>query len=481
VIGPPEEAPADSSLRERRLFLITCLGLLVFGGLVRLLRLGAWSLWADEVATLRDAGNLRAVVGYPVAYALIGGTVRLLGVSEFTARLVPAVAGAATVPVLYVVGRSLFSHRTGLFAALCLALSPYHIFFSQFARYYSLVVLVGLLAMWMVQRAIEDDDRLRLIGGLGLIGLAFWTHWSAGLLVPALVVQLLWMWRGRERPKGLSLANVSILFLPVAIAAGVLAPHLWRFLVGWVGEGEFSLRRSGLTALKIIYRMEPAALICAGVAAWLMLRFGDRRARWLLPYAVVPCVLSVLFVGVSQGGSRFAVIALPPVLLLAGAMLDVLLAATRGRRRLMALAVAALVFVALGAKCLAYFTVERGQRPRWREAVAYAVQRGAQRHPVVSNAPEVVAHYGLSRVEPLRHLDPAKLADGLSGKATGATAGQLFVLVEHVANVAPTRAQWEALRRHGVLMRSWPLRVATLDYSISMYAAPALIENMHND
>ena len=90
--------------------------LFVFGCASRFFRLGDWSFWADELATLRDARNLGAVRYYPVGYALIGWAVRLWGESELAARLVPAVAGAVTVPVVYVMGARLFSRRAGVAA-----------------------------------------------------------------------------------------------------------------------------------------------------------------------------------------------------------------------------------------------------------------------------------------------------------------------------------------------------------------------------
>lgn len=481
MIGPRQGICEQGPSRERRLFLTTCLTLLALGVLVRLFRLGTWSLWADEVATIRDAASLRTVIGYPVAYALIGAVVRIAGESEFAARIVPALAGAAAVPLLYAAGYKMFSHRTGLLAAVCLVLSPYHLFFSQFARYYSLLMLLGLLAMYLIQRAMEEDDRLRLVAGLAILGLAFWTHWSAGLLVPALIVQMFWLRRGRERPAGLNRWNLVILFGPIGIGTLVLLPHAVRFLAGWSGEGGFSVLRSGLTMAKILYRMEPSLVICGGVAAWLLLQAGDRRARWLVPYAVVPPVLSALFVGATQGGSRFAIVSLPAVLLLAGAMLDFLLAATEGRRRVMALAVAVIVFLSLGTKCIAYFTLEQGQRPRWRDAVQYVLGRGARGVSVITNAPLVVSHYGLSGATPLAGMEPGRIEAALSGSASGDTTAPAMFLVEHVANVAPTPEQWEALRRAGVLVRCWPLRVASLDYSISLYVAPVLLDSVSRD
>ena len=63
--------------------------------------------------------------------------------------------------------------------------------------------------------------------------------------------------------------------------------------------------------------MEPAILLLGAAGAILMLKERDRRMKWLLAYAVAPVVLVAVFVGFSQGGSRFGIVALPAVILLA--------------------------------------------------------------------------------------------------------------------------------------------------------------------
>src|SRR5437773_2068038 len=81
------------------------LAIILLAAWLRLYRLGDWSLWGDEEFTLRFADDgFRA----PFSSALIFWTVRALGVSEWSGRLVPALIGIATVPVLYLPVRRIF-------------------------------------------------------------------------------------------------------------------------------------------------------------------------------------------------------------------------------------------------------------------------------------------------------------------------------------------------------------------------------------
>ena len=91
-----------------------------------------------------------------------------------------------------------------------------------------------------------------------------WTHWSAALLVPGLLLYLAWS-ASDDPPRGLRKTNVILLLAPLLLGAVVLAPTLFRFLVQWMNGAGFSLPRAGLALLKILYRLEPAALLCAGV------------------------------------------------------------------------------------------------------------------------------------------------------------------------------------------------------------------------
>lgn len=88
----------------------------------------------------------------PVLYYVTGGVFAVLGDSDFTARLVPAILGALLIPLLVPIYRlGYLDRRQTLVAALFLALSPELIYFSRFLRndifivFFTLLLLVALL------------------------------------------------------------------------------------------------------------------------------------------------------------------------------------------------------------------------------------------------------------------------------------------------------------------------------------------------
>ena len=120
-------------------------------------------------------------------------------------------------------------------------------------------------------------------------------------------------------------------------------------------------------------------------------------------------------------------------------------------------------------KDVAYFTVEYGQRPRWREAGGVAHE-----DPVImggrwiSTSPGMLEHYGWGKAIALAELTDEELADYL-GPPHGGKWRPVYLFVEHVANVAPRPSQWAIIRKYGRKAREWPVHVGPLDYSISLY------------
>jgi 4-amino-4-deoxy-L-arabinose transferase-like glycosyltransferase len=80
------------------------------------------------------------------------------GTSEVALRSLSAIAGAATVPLVYAIGRTLASRRIGLVAAALVATSPYLVFYSQEARAYALLMLLSTAAVLCCARAIRRPE-----------------------------------------------------------------------------------------------------------------------------------------------------------------------------------------------------------------------------------------------------------------------------------------------------------------------------------
>jgi mannosyltransferase len=197
----------------------------VAGAALRLATLGTQSLWFDEAVTAHlmrmDLPGLLSAIpdsesSPPLYYVLAWLWSQLFGTGEVALRSLPALLGTATIPVVWALGRRLGGDRAGLAAAALVTVNPMLVWFSQEARAYALLALLGALAALLWLRALETPRAGRLLAWGAVAALALATHYFAIFLVGP---QALWL---ALRAPALR-ARATALALPVA-AAAALAP-----------------------------------------------------------------------------------------------------------------------------------------------------------------------------------------------------------------------------------------------------------------
>ncbi len=248
------------------LLFITILGLLV-----RVYGVTGQSLWVDELmswSAMRPGAGLHfleqisdAIQG-PLYLALTWPLLRWQD-TPFSLRLVPLLAGVLTVPLLGVLAARLLGRAAGRLAALLLALSPFHVWYSQEARGYSLVMLFAVLMGLFLIRMLEDGPRP---GSAFLFALfsacAVWSNMSALFLWGAMGLTMLWLRPPRSWGQlgwwAVAFGGTLVAVLPwVLKAAGIWAVD--RMVVGnetgqaLRGESTFSLMAVPYTVYSFFY------------------------------------------------------------------------------------------------------------------------------------------------------------------------------------------------------------------------------------
>ncbi|MCW5864862.1 MAG: glycosyltransferase family 39 protein, partial [Anaerolineae bacterium] len=364
----------------------------LLAALLRFLYLGHDSLWFDEVLTrgtavaslASPAAALAMRDHVPLLYWLTALVLRVLPEHEVTLRLVSALAGVLAVPLLLALGRAARLPAAGRWAALLLAVSPFHIRYSQEARHYALLLFFSLLALYWLYRATAAGacgDRRA-----GRIWLAFaaatvanlLTHYSAWLwLVGQGVAVALWLaWRARQGDRRAArpvLPAMFVIGVALVLLLGRAAEALRANTDGAAGTTSAAALSVWLRALWLefgFFRPLPAAalaLLAVGGAVAL------RRRPWL---AALLAVCAVVPVGLIQGLAitrfalpKYVIYLLPLYLFAAGAGIDAVLALVRRprtRTAMSAVTVAAILLVAAPAVATEY----RQMVHDWRGAAA---------------------------------------------------------------------------------------------------------------
>jgi hypothetical protein len=221
--------------------------LIVLASALRLATLTEQSFWYDEAFTPvhvlhpRLSATLSAVVHHentpPLWYLLAWLDTRLFGDGALALRLPSALAGIATVPVVWAIGKELSGRRAALIGAAIVAVNPLFVWYSQEARAYGLFVFFAALAMLCFVRMLRAPSVRRgawfaLSGALALL-----THYFAVFLLVPMALLLL-----RERstrrlalPAAAALALVGLALLPLISAQGGHGTQ-------WIGRWALSSR-----------------------------------------------------------------------------------------------------------------------------------------------------------------------------------------------------------------------------------------------
>ncbi len=206
------------------------IGLLWIAWAWRLAGLTSQSLWRDEVDTLRFAMRpldqvlamfTRPGENGPLFYLLMRPWIHLAGRSEYALRFPSAWLGLLAVALLFLWGRGFFGRRDhkmrGILAAGLLAVNPYHVWYSQEARMYALVVVLILLSSWWFREALMRGGWWRWACWYLFISLGFYIHVLAVLILPVHIVWWLLVpaWRRRWLPVLTALALLILPYLPL--------------------------------------------------------------------------------------------------------------------------------------------------------------------------------------------------------------------------------------------------------------------------
>ncbi len=222
--------PAQAATRLPAWWPLAALTLLAAA--LRLSTLDLQSFWYDEAFTpvhvlhASLAATLRSVVhtenSPPLWYVLEWVDARVLGTGEVALRLPSALAGIATVPVAWAIGRELSGRRAAIVCAAIVAVSPLFVWYSQEARVYALFVLTAALAMLCFLRALRDPTPRRMAAFALTAALALLTHYFAVFLLAPMVLWLLCDRRTRRTALVAAgvLALVGLALLPLISAQG---------------------------------------------------------------------------------------------------------------------------------------------------------------------------------------------------------------------------------------------------------------------
>lgn len=142
--------------------------IIALGAFLRIYNLGKQSIWFDEARAYSRANksvyslwvNQKNESNPPLYDIIFHFYLKFITQKEeFQIRFLAALFGVASIPIIFIAGRHLFNSNTGLVSSLLLSLSPYHIYYSQDAKMYSLLFLLSLCSFIILYLCLERDKK----------------------------------------------------------------------------------------------------------------------------------------------------------------------------------------------------------------------------------------------------------------------------------------------------------------------------------
>lgn len=383
---------------------------------LRFFKLGEWSLWIDEIFTINHAmshfstpslilDNIPPARNWiPVSVIMTAQILNGREINPYDARLVAAAIGVITVPVMYFLVRKLFNTKVALIAVLLLALSTWHIEWSQNARFYTSLLLFYTLALFFYYYGIEQDRPLYLIIFLVLLYVAASERFVAVFIIPiALIYLLLLKILPLEKPPGLRTRNVLITLLPVF--AGILIEIISYSIDGTFrvlgGFDWFTLYQveSPLKLLIFIGYDIGMPLMCFSFFSGIYLVAKKSRiGLLLLVSAVLPVLLLMALNPFLFTLSRYVFITLSSWIILAAVGISEVFSSTKNYGKILTVGVLLLLVVDAAGSNTLYYRVNNGNRLDWKKAFSYVQEREEVGDEVVTWWPQWEGFYWDKRI-----------------------------------------------------------------------------------
>jgi mannosyltransferase len=423
----PEPAP----LSQRRYWSVAVV-IVLLAAVLRFWHLGVWSMWVDEGMTylragsgnLSDQGPLYATA--PLNFLATRWFITAYGSTLFWLRFFPAVCGVLGVVALMWAGQRLGGRTMSLVAGLLLALSPWHIDWSQNARHFSAVFLFAVICVtafylfwesgrlgWLVTAALAaglglltHSSMLFVVGALGLYAATL-------VLVPSLRAAV--VTRRKVVAAGVFFVVIAGGYAPVALAVS-------RYL----GQHKAAWNPPSNVAASILFYAGPLEITVA-LAAGLALLRRRRNALLLTHWMVWPMVCVVLAASRTISSGAYALPALAAIYLLLALFVADLFG--RGEIGVAGTVLAGLV-AQLALRTGLYYTAEQGNRPPWREASEWVQRVASPGDQVFSTEGVVMGYY-------LHDAARATWTDGWTAPAPGRTQWLLVLTGDDAAARPP--------------------------------------------
>jgi mannosyltransferase len=383
----------------------------LFAGALRFYRLGEWSFWIDEIFTINHAvrhfsstelllKNIPPSRNWiPISVIMDAQVLNWGGINEWSARLTPAIIGILTIPILYFPTRKIFGSRIALISVLLLALSPWHLFWSQNARFYTSLMLFYTLALFAFHFGIEEDKPRYLFGFFLFVYIAASERLSALFIFPVVIIYLAALWVLKfDKPKGVNFRNLLIITLPLLMGSAIelysrIVKGESRFFVDFTWFFQYQIDDPFRLLVFVGNNFGIPLMVMALFSGLFLLCARSRPGLLMFVSATVPLLILLLANLLIFTKDRYVFITIFSWIILAAVGIDTITSWLKGSSRWLAVGVFFMLFTHALNDVLLYYQANQGNRLPWKSAFSTIEEHAREQDTIVAFWPEFHPYY----------------------------------------------------------------------------------------
>lgn len=363
----------------------------ILGAALRFFKVNDWSFWIDELYTLQGSLQEPSSIIHQPYFLITKFVLSNFGNHALLLRFPATVFGILCIPILYFPLKGIFNKSAALLAVFLIAISPWHIYLSQLARWYPLLLLSSAGSIFAFYYFIEKNSIKYLILSITLFLFAFWLHLTAGFVLIIIIGYLLFLLVFPVmRPPNFKTKNVKLTLSLMFFGALFALPKFFSFVKLWASlkqvEGYWGSTPVIFT-LKALYQLTPSIGIIFLAGIILLLHNKDRKGLFFALYCLLPpLILSLVALFEVNISVKYIFFTLPGILAVVSYLCLYVTEHLKPQNRFIGAAIFLAVIVPSLQTNYLYYTIGHGNRDRLREAVQYI-------HQNIAAGDQIYLHY----------------------------------------------------------------------------------------
>lgn len=341
----------------------------------RFYSLGEGSILKDEMYTALYFGErVFAPAAGGLYYALVELSTEIFGISRWSLRLPSAILGVISIPVFYYITKRLMNPSAALVGSIFLIFNPWHLHYSQNARFYIGVFLFGLAAYFLFYLAIKRGSYTLLGASIFSNAVAFYFHPTSIFIAASCGLYSIFVVLAAKDGKNSLSKNAAKAYLILSVVAClVISPILYKTISAWIEihpeilSRSFELSVSNILdnyvfeSIRLCYRIfdnvELTVSFASLVGVWFIFKRNFSKGIFFATSIAVPIAILVVLSNLIPPVRPRYVYHIVPVLIASSALLASEWSRSAAYDKLTRVALPAILVVAMIPGFVSHYTV----------------------------------------------------------------------------------------------------------------------------